>query len=188
MGLFKPGWMGTNPKRAKKSLQEISDETALMEIIKNAPLLDIRLAAIDKIHSREKLLALSYRNAPYPPAVKTHALSAYFCQLSFPKDETCLVDKLLKNRDIDESGAAVRKKAARMLPKDHALLDRPCCPKCGCVDAVVDYVHLRHSPIGYDGFSCTACGKSVDVKHENVALRGYPAPRDFSVSLQEFSR
>ena len=188
MGLFKPGWMGTNLNRAMKSLQGISDETALMEIIKSAPLQEIRFAAIDRIHSEDRLLALAGRNAPTAPAVKAYALDTCFRRLTFPNDEGYLVEKILKNRDINEAGAVVRKKAARLLPKDHALLDRPCCPNCGCVDAVVDYAHSHPRPIGYDGFRCTACGKKEEANHHDIALRGYPAPRDFSVPLRDFSQ
>ena len=186
-GLFKPGWIGTNLDRAKKSLQDVSDETALLEIIHSAPLQEIRFAATDRIRSEDKLLALAVGSSSSSPAVRVHALDVYLSRLSFPKDEGRLVETILKNRDIGEAGASARKKAARLLPKDHALLDQPCCPNCGCVAAVMNYTRLRHTPIGYDGFRCTACGKSVEANHHDVSLRNFPKPQDFSVPLRDFS-
>ncbi len=187
-GLFKPGWMGTDPNRARKSLQAVTDEAALMEIIRDAPLQEIRLAATDRIHSEDRLLALADHRALSSPTVKAHALEVYVGRLSYPKDEGRLVEKILKNRDIDEAGAAARKKAARLLPADHAMLDQPCCPRCGCVDAVMNYTRLKHTPVGFDGFRCAACGKSADARHEDISLRNHPAPQDFSVPLRDFSR
>lgn len=186
-GLSKPGWMGTNLNRAKKSLQAVSDETALLEIAREAPLLEIQLAATDRIYSEDKILMLADRTASTSETVKIHALNVYVSRLSFPKDEDRLAEKVLENRNINEIGTAARRKAARMLPKDHALLDQPCCPKCGCVNAVMNYTRLKHTPIGYVGFGCTACGKKEDASQHDISLRGYPAPQDFSVPLRQFA-
>ena len=187
MRLFKPGWMSDNLNRAFASLQSITSEEELLNVVKNAPMQEIRLRAVKKLRSKDVLLQLAGRSSGVPEAVSACAAECYASLLSFPKDENRIIDTLLKNRALGKTAKAARKAAARLLPQDHALLDEPCCPECGCIGSVLDYHRISHTPIGYDGFRCLACGKCEEANHHDIALRGFRKPQDFSVPLRAFS-
>ena len=187
MGLFKPAWMGNNKNRAINSLEKITDDKELIDIAKNAPLTEVKCAAIDRIKSIDNLLIAADRTLLIGDAAREHASQVLVERLRLAKDrDELLVEKVLRNIDLGISGKKARRSAALMLPKDHPVLDAPCCPRCGCVKAVFDYRYLKYTPIGYEGFRCTSCGEHKDVYQFDMKERGIPKPADFSVPLRKF--
>jgi len=62
MGLFKPAWMSDDWKKKSKALKEVekeTDQTCLVEIVKSAPLFDVRKAAISKLNNQEMLIDIA---------------------------------------------------------------------------------------------------------------------------------
>ncbi|MDR1055847.1 MAG: hypothetical protein LBL90_08515 [Prevotellaceae bacterium] len=58
MGLFMPTWKSKNEKRALKMLSKITDQSKLAKAVSFAPLLSVRLEAVQKIDDQQLLLEI----------------------------------------------------------------------------------------------------------------------------------
>ena len=65
MGLFKPVWMGENKAKAIRAVEKESNQTKLLEIIKTAPLLDVRITAINQLTDQSSLAIVAEDNCIY---------------------------------------------------------------------------------------------------------------------------
>lgn len=61
--LFKPAWMSERESKALRAVEKESEQAKLMDIIRNAPLANVRIAAVGKITGRSALIDIVKGNS-----------------------------------------------------------------------------------------------------------------------------
>jgi len=111
MGLFKPAWQSDNKEKALHAVEKETDQAALAEITKNAPLIEVRIAAVGKLTGRSVLADIAKNNKDHTvgEALNRRIITLRTAEIENLTNESVLADIAMNDNDEYARWTATKK-------------------------------------------------------------------------------